>query len=69
MDLEARPARLPLVFEVAESATDRAGVQAQHSDQLGLSRPDVDAPSWIRTSGLLLRRESLYPAELSGPMP
>jgi hypothetical protein len=25
------------------------------------------APSWIRTSGLLLRRESLYPAELSGP--
>lgn len=24
------------------------------------------APSWIRTSGLLLRRESLYPAELSG---
>ena len=24
------------------------------------------APSWIRTSGLLLRRESLYPTELSG---
>jgi hypothetical protein len=27
------------------------------------------APSWIRTSGLLLRRESLYPAELSGRGP
>ena len=27
------------------------------------------APSWIRTSGLLLRRESLYPAELSGHSP
>ena len=27
----------------------------------------ASAPSWIRTSGLLLRRESLYPAELSGP--
>ena len=27
----------------------------------------MNAPSWIRTSGLLLRRESLYPAELSGP--
>src|SRR5436190_3050490 len=26
-----------------------------------------DAPSRIRTCGLLLRRESLYPAELSGP--
>ena len=26
-----------------------------------------DAPTWIRTRGLLLRRESLYPAELSGP--
>jgi hypothetical protein len=25
-----------------------------------------DAPSRIRTCGLLLRRESLYPAELSG---
>ena len=25
------------------------------------------APTWIRTRGLLLRRESLYPAELSGP--
>ena len=28
--------------------------------------PSSSAPSWIRTSGLLLRRESLYPAELSG---
>jgi hypothetical protein len=27
----------------------------------------VSAPSRIRTCGLLLRRESLYPAELSGP--
>jgi hypothetical protein len=27
---------------------------------------ETSAPSWIRTSGLLLRRESLYPAELSG---
>ena len=27
-----------------------------------------DAPSRIRTCGLLLRRESLYPAELSGPV-
>src|SRR4029450_4852739 len=27
------------------------------------------APSRIRTCGLLLRRESLYPAELSGPAP
>src|SRR6187200_2125728 len=27
----------------------------------------VSAPTWIRTRGLLLRRESLYPAELSGP--
>ena len=26
-----------------------------------------NAPSRIRTCGLLLRRESLYPAELSGP--
>src|SRR5690242_18321292 len=26
-----------------------------------------DAPTRIRTWGLLLRRESLYPAELSGP--
>jgi hypothetical protein len=25
------------------------------------------APAWIRTTGLLLRRESLYPAELPGP--
>jgi hypothetical protein len=25
-----------------------------------------NAPSWTRTSGLLLRRESLYPSELSG---
>jgi hypothetical protein len=28
----------------------------------------LDAPSRIRTCGLLLRRESLYPAELSGPI-
>ena len=28
-----------------------------------------NAPSRIRTCGLLLRRESLYPAELSGPAP
>jgi hypothetical protein len=27
----------------------------------------ASAPSRIRTCGLLLRRESLYPAELSGP--
>jgi hypothetical protein len=27
----------------------------------------TNAPSRIRTCGLLLRRESLYPAELSGP--
>ena len=29
--------------------------------------PLENAPSRIRTCGLLLRRESLYPAELSGP--
>jgi hypothetical protein len=29
---------------------------------------DSDAPTRIRTWGLLLRRESLYPAELSGPI-
>jgi hypothetical protein len=30
-------------------------------------QPEIpSAPSWIRTSGLLLRRESLYPTELSG---
>ena len=28
--------------------------------------PGCNAPSRIRTCGLLLRRESLYPAELSG---
>ena len=31
------------------------------------ARSPSDAPSRIRTCGLLLRRESLYPAELSGP--
>lgn len=30
--------------------------------------PRYNAPSRIRTCGLLLRRESLYPAELSGPV-
>jgi hypothetical protein len=43
-------------------------------DRYELGRPDReergerpgDAPSRIRTCGLLLRRESLYPAELSG---
>ena len=29
-------------------------------------QPPRSAPGWIRTSGLLLRRESLYPAELPG---
>ena len=33
----------------------------------GRSWEGPDAPSRIRTCGLLLRRESLYPAELSGP--
>jgi hypothetical protein len=33
-----------------------------------LSMPiEGSAPSRIRTCGLLLRRESLYPTELSGP--
>ena len=31
-------------------------------------QPLQDAPSRSRTCGLLLRRESLYPSELSGPM-
>ena len=34
---------------------------------LPLSGKRYNAPSRIRTCGLLLRRESLYPAELSGP--
>ena len=30
--------------------------------------PEVSAPYWTRTNGLLLRRQLLYPAELKAPM-
>ena len=40
----------------------------RHSKHLALTAYD-DAPRWIRTTGLSLRRGSLYPAELSGRGP
>lgn len=42
---------------------DQAGL---HDDRRRGGGFPPDAPTWIRTRGLLLRRESLYPAELSG---
>jgi hypothetical protein len=52
---------------IAESQ-GRSSDRFASGDISGIRRNLVDqnAPSRIRTCGLLLRRESLYPAELSG---
>ena len=44
---------------------DRRRLPGAAGSLSGVGRP-VSAPTWIRTRGLLLRREPLYPAELSG---
>ena len=57
--IAAAPANHPVPTSIPSGGvTDR--------DTLGHSPPGLSAPSRIRTCGLLLRRESLYPAELSG---
>ena len=67
----ARPARRRRRGDRARGG--RRALRAAGDDRRalpGAARPLApDAPSRIRTCGLLLRRESLYPAELSGPTP
>ena len=60
------PAALPEgPRERSGSPRRNAGPTARSPDP---TRRERHAPTWIRTRGLLLRRESLYPAELSGPL-
>src|SRR5688500_6824018 len=63
----------PAALLVECSATLRQAWTGFHSNKgphtwlLSRARRPASAPSWIRTSGLPLRRGTLYPAELSGP--
>src|SRR5919201_1905023 len=58
-------------FAACEGWTPRAGFEPSEPGGRAVSQVRclrrLDAPSRIRTCDLLLRRESLYPAELSGP--
>src|SRR3954452_19333585 len=68
----------PLLRRLTGAHATPVRVSAQPATAASFSRPrgrrspeagstrERGAPTWIRTRGLLLRRESLYPAELSG---
>src|SRR4051812_24721177 len=61
----ARQAGAARAIDVAYSGQGRDRLLCFRTPRLSLLIPH--APSRIRTCGLLLRRESLCPAELSGP--
>ena len=60
----------PQARETKQCEAERKGKRPTHGDKKDVAAKQMPrprgTPNWIRTSGLPLRRRTLYPAELSG---
>jgi hypothetical protein len=57
--------RFPCAYSRRDPA--RASPRPRRGRLSSIRPPSGSAPEWIRTTGLILRRDALYPAELRAP--